>query len=439
MADVPFHMRPQAEAEAIIDQNLRRKGVGRQVEVKPVTRRKVVLTPASAIKPKRVRWLWEERLPHGMMALLAGRQGLGKSSVAYWLTAQITLGALRGEFYKKPKSVLIAATEDSWEHVIVPRLMAADANLDRVYRIEVETAEGLGELSLPKDNEEMKEIALEVEAALMVLDPLMSRLSGTLDSHKDAEVRQALEPLVKIGSEIGMTTLGLIHHNKSAQSDPVQAVMGSTAFTSVVRSVHTVVQDPRDEDSRLFGVVKSNVGRTDIDTLGFNIEEREFEVDDGLIKIGAVEWTGAAPMSIASAMAALIAQGKPTTAGKEAEDWVFEYLISCGGEARAARALEAGKEAGHTGSALRRGREQLQAKGKLQVEKIGYPAESWWKVSRLSGGGELIDDISSTSVPHAETEVSEVRSPDTPRTSVTSDDGVVRFGEFGKRAMEGGA
>lgn len=428
MADRPIWTLSQEEAEALVEKDLQDKGGD-------VRARKVRLTPASAIKPKRVRWLWEDRLPHGMMSLIAGRQGLGKSSIAYWLTAQVTRGSLRGEFYKQPKSVLIAATEDSWEHVIAPRLMAADANLDKVFRIEVETPEGLGELSLPKDNDDMREAALEVEAALMILDPLMSRLSGTLDSHKDAEVRQALEPLVKIGQEIGMTTVGLIHHNKSAQSDPVQAVMGSTAFTSVVRSVHTVVQDPRDSDSRLFGVVKSNVGRTDLDTLGFSIEEQEFEVEDGLIKIGAVEWSGACEMSIADAMAALIAQGKPTTATQEAEDWLFEYLISMGGEQVSGKVVESGKKAGHTPAALRRGREKLQAKGKLQVSREGYPAEVWWKVSRVTAGGEFIDDAASMAVPHSETAMSAESSDETPRDSSAA----VKFVEFGKRKMEGGA
>ena len=88
------------------------------------TRRKLVVTRASAIKSKRVKWLEEGRLALGTLALLAGREGLGKSTLAYERSARITRGELEGEFHGQPKGVLVCATEDSWEHTIVPRLMA---------------------------------------------------------------------------------------------------------------------------------------------------------------------------------------------------------------------------------------------------------------------------------------------------------------------------
>ena len=54
----------------------------------------------------------------------------------------------RGE----PRQVIVAATEDSWEHTIVPRLMAAGADLDKVLRIDVTTADGVEtSLVLPRD------------------------------------------------------------------------------------------------------------------------------------------------------------------------------------------------------------------------------------------------------------------------------------------------
>ena len=74
----------------------------------------------------------------GTLGLLAGREGLGKS----------TLGLLAGRpthprrparrALRQPrKACWSCATEDSWEHTIVPRLMAAGADLDRVFRVDV--------------------------------------------------------------------------------------------------------------------------------------------------------------------------------------------------------------------------------------------------------------------------------------------------------------
>ena len=140
----------------------------------------------------------------GTLSLLAGREGLGKSSLVAWLIAQMTRGTLPGDLYGRPRAVIIAATEDSWEHTLVPRLMAAGADLHMVLRVDVMTSKGFTvDVSLPEDIPAVKQLAQQANVALMVLDPIMSRLHN-LDTHKDAEVRIALEPLVRMADEVGM-------------------------------------------------------------------------------------------------------------------------------------------------------------------------------------------------------------------------------------------
>ena len=155
--------------------------------------RRVRLESLAGLRLRPVRWLWDDRLALGSLALLGGREGIGKSTVAYWLAAGITRGELPGESFGKPRAVIVAATEDSWEHTIVPRLIAAGADLDLVYRVDVITSEDTdASLSLPLDNRRLEQAVAEVGAALILLDPLMSRLADNLDTHKDAEVRRAL-------------------------------------------------------------------------------------------------------------------------------------------------------------------------------------------------------------------------------------------------------
>lgn len=71
----------------------------------------------------------------------------------------------------------------------------------------------------------MHNIAREVDALLLILDPLLGRLDDRLDTHKDADV-PALEPLVAAAHMINLAVLGLIHHNKSGSTDPLQVIMG---------------------------------------------------------------------------------------------------------------------------------------------------------------------------------------------------------------------
>src|SRR5262245_61295824 len=97
-------------------------------------------------------WFWKDRLPPGALVLLACRECLGKTTAAYTLAAEATKGTLPGRYEGSPRTVIVAATEDSWEHTIVPRLTAAGADLQKVARVRVETqAIGKVELSLPDD------------------------------------------------------------------------------------------------------------------------------------------------------------------------------------------------------------------------------------------------------------------------------------------------
>jgi hypothetical protein len=216
----------------------------------------------------------------------------------------ITRGVLSGEFFGMPKSVLVAAAKDSWSQTIVPRLIAAGADLDRVFRVEINADAVHSELIRPGDLARVRRVAHEVDAVLLILDPLISRLDPKLDSHKDADVRMALEPLVAVADLINIPTLGLIHHNKSGSTDPLQVVMASKAFPAVVRSVHTVISDPADETSnrRLFGTPKNNLGRTELPTLSFVIDSFVLEVEDGTASTGRLVWGAESKITIFEAM-----------------------------------------------------------------------------------------------------------------------------------------
>ncbi len=78
-------------------------------------------------------------------------EGIGKSLTLAWLSAQITRGVLPGRFLGEPRPVIYAATEDSWSHTIGPRLYAAGADLDMVYRVDIEDDGALDQLTLPRD------------------------------------------------------------------------------------------------------------------------------------------------------------------------------------------------------------------------------------------------------------------------------------------------
>jgi AAA domain len=216
-------------------------------EREPETRQ-VTLRAASGMKMARVRWLqggdMGGHIPLGGITLLAGREGIGKSTITYDIIGKLTTGTLHGEFHGNPRGVIIYATEDEWEPVILPRLAAAGADHTRVFRAEVEQDGAKDWISFPRDLKRLGAQAREHDVALLILDPIMSIIDGKLDTHKDREVRQALDPLSRFATDYDLAVIGLIHANKSSGTDPVNSVMGSRAFSAAARSVLYCIRVP---------------------------------------------------------------------------------------------------------------------------------------------------------------------------------------------------
>lgn len=347
----------------------------RDAEAVAADTRVVRLTPASAFTVRPVRWLWDGRLPLGALCLLAGREGLGKSTLGYQLGADISCGRLPGVFYRQPKSVLVAASEDSWEHTIVPRLMAAGADLDRIFRVDTLTDDGLtGELVLPADIDGLVCQARDVDAAMLLLDPLLSRLSSGLDTHKDAEVRRALEPLKAATEQADLCTFGLIHVSKSTSSDPLSLIMASRAFPAVARAVLFVMADPDQEGVRLLGQPKNNLGRSDLPTLTFEIESAHVaDTAEGPVFTGRLNWTGESERTLASALED-VAGGAGHSAVDDAVAWLEDYLTQHGGGAESGPLKTAASKAGHKDRTLKR----ATVVAKIRIEAAGWPRKTYW-------------------------------------------------------------
>jgi hypothetical protein len=301
------------------------------------------------------------------------------------LVARITRGVLRGEHYGHPKTVIICATEDSWRQTINPRLAAAGADLTRVIRVDAYTPEGFdGTLQLPEDIERVREIVAEHDVVLIVLDPLMSALSVKLDTHKDAEVRRGLEPLSRLAHTANLAVIGLIHENKSSAQDLLSRIMGSRAFTAVVRAVLYAARreeepeyaEPGDPDPGeplfVFGQAKSNLGRLIPYAIRYHIEgvtvgwddRKSREIYSSRIVLGATE-----EQSVQDIVKAQ--ESQRTTTKSEASGWLKEYLTGKG-EVPSQTVLEAGEAAGYTKSTLQRARGML----KISIKQAGK-ATTW--------------------------------------------------------------
>ena len=349
--------------------------------------RVVRLTPASAITPRPVRWTMYDRLPEGELAMTAGRGGVGKSTFHTWLTAGLTRGEIPGAHLGTPRAVIVAAAEDSWARTIVPRLIAAGADLERVFRADVVTEEG-DELSLtlPADSEALEAEIARVGAAMLSIDPLMSTVAVDLDTHKDRDVRRALEPLAHLADRTGCLVLGNGHFNKNT-TDPLAAVMGSAAFANVVRAALGFAVDP-DDGSHVISQIKNNLGRLDLPSLSYEIEAATIVTPEGPAEVGRLVMTGEAARSVADILRDR-ADEEERTERSDVQRWLIGYLDGAGGSARATDTIAAGNAAGFTKHVIKKARIAIKAR----TEKAGYAPDAYWSwtldsLSRSSEGVE---------------------------------------------------
>jgi hypothetical protein len=342
------------------------------------TRRHVRLTPASLIEMRPVHWLWADRIPASEITLVPGREGIGKSLFLAWLSAQVTRGTLPGELSGTPRPVIYAATEDSWSHTIAPRLWAAGADLHMVYRADVETAGGTAAyLTLPTD---VDALAVEIErlgVALLAADPLLSLISARVDTHKDSEVRTALEPLAQLAHRTGCTVVGLAHFNKSASTDALSLITGSRAFSAVARAILPVIRDPEaDDGSCVMSQGKSNLGRLDLPSLRYRIESAEVPTAEGPAITGQLVFTGETARSVDDILSAAGEATEGRAERDEAAAWLLAYLDGKGGAVPARDVIRAARAEGIPERTLRRVRDRAH----ITSTPEGFPARAVWRL-----------------------------------------------------------
>ncbi len=239
------------------------------IETQPrLMRDSVVLTCGTDLTPEPYRWLWQYWLAMGKLHILAGAPGQGKTTIALAMAATITIGGRWPDGSRcAPGNVLIWSGEDDPADTLVPRLMAAGADRARCYFIEgARRGDEVVPFDPPRDLGQLLEAIEKIGGiSLLVIDPVVSAVTG--DSHKNTEVRRALQPLVDLAAKCDCAVLGITHFAKGGQgTDPAQRVVGSVAFTAVARVVMVAAKvkgDEEGQDTRILARSKSNIGPDD--------------------------------------------------------------------------------------------------------------------------------------------------------------------------------
>jgi hypothetical protein len=234
-------------------------------------------TPAVPLKLARSSNPLQDRNP--VHTILSDRRGkrIGVDSTAWrWfgsMTANVEKGCVmrlsHGErafgldYQATAGDTLIASCEDDPADTIVPRLLAAGADLLRVHFLEGVSTGRNGwpsQWSLAHHTDLDNHLAVNRAIRLIIIDPAsaFAGLAG-IDGHKDADLRALLGPLADIAACFGVTILLVAHLGKNETSKAVSRVLGSVGWVNAPRSVMIVAEHEEDGDTRLLLSIKKNL------------------------------------------------------------------------------------------------------------------------------------------------------------------------------------
>ena len=171
--------------------------------------RKLILTRASEIEPEPVVWAWEDdgqgRIPAGSLGLFAGREGTGQELVPDLAGRQDHQRASsRGAQGRAAAASSTSPSRTRGSTRSCPGSWRRGRPDDRVPSRSPDRPGRHGRRSAcPPTTSSSRRRSTSNDVALVALDPLMSAISDTLDTHVNRQVRQALDPLARMADRTG--------------------------------------------------------------------------------------------------------------------------------------------------------------------------------------------------------------------------------------------
>jgi hypothetical protein len=333
----------------------------------------LLITRLADVAAKPVEWLWPGYLPTGMLCLLDGDPGVGKSTLTADLAARASTGRPMpdGTGGGDPVGVVILSAEDDLARTVRPRLEAAGADLARIATVGLRARDGdiRAPLITSDDLAMLEEAVQATEARLLIVDPLMAYLPDEVNTNRDHDVRRALRRLAEVAERTGCAVRAVRHLRKGAAENPLYRGGGSIGIIAAARAAFLLARDPEDAARRVLAPLKMNVA-PEPPAHAFRLE-----IGPGHA-YPHVSWEGVSALG-ASALLAVPDSTEDRSALEEAKEVLREILADGPERAEVARLMA--RRAGVSDRTLARARRSLG----VVPRHVGRPggSDQYWEWS----------------------------------------------------------
>lgn len=352
-----------------------------------------IATSINEFESRPIRWLWQGRVPMGKLTIVDGDPGMGKSVITNAdIAARVTTGKPMpdgSEGLGVPRAVVLVVAEDDIGDTVRPRLEAAGADLDYVFLVSVKrnSKGNVVPMVIPDDLARLRETIEDVNAALVIIDPITAYLGERTNTHNDSSVRSALGPLKELAEETGAALVMIRHLNKSGEAKALYRGGGSIAFSGSARSGLMVERVPDDPDGWCgLAQVKTNLARS-VPTLLYRVVSVQDKQPGFPYDVPVIEWGGESALNADQLFQKKDAR-KSAPAREEAKQFLIEVLRD--GPVPVKEVESQADDAGHTWSTVKAASTDLGVvKSPLRAKDGRKPIKGWeWTLpAGLIGSG----------------------------------------------------
>lgn len=331
------------------------KYISRRIMLRGESEKKAVpMIRMSEVQQTEVEWLWYPYIPFGKLTIIQGNPGEGKTFFAMQLAAACTNRKFLPQMEPfEPFNMIFQTAEDGLGDTVKPRLLSAEADLERVLVIDD------ADHPLTLADERIENAIRENNARLVIIDPLQAFLGANVDMNRANEVRPIFRRLADVAQATNCAIVMIGHLNKAAGSQSTYRGLGSIDITAVVRSLLFIGKIKTDPTTRVIVHEKSSLAPPG-QSLAFSLgDEKGFR------------WIGAYDISAEDLLAG--GEGSKTELKQEQAAKLIEQFLS---EGRKVSIAEINKEAAERGISERTVRLARNSMGdKIASERQG---KDWW-------------------------------------------------------------